>query len=406
MSGAESQESVVEKLRKAEIERITGFPPFPSSPPDDEKGILLSDRISHYSTQYGLIQPFEDRLLRPAGYELTVGSNYSKGGQRSALADGMSLEIDPYQVAVIETYESLNMPPFLIGRWNIRVKLAYKGLLWVGGAQVDPGFRGHLCCPIYNLSDKKVSLQFREEIAVIDFVSTTAFDKDKCERFPWERRNMVVFSEYPLLNSGIAAEVENFKLTIEENRVKNEQQSAATQKTTDEAFRDVQRRIDTFLTLVFTVVAVLFAALGVIATKGSNEPSVLSSPVAIASVALYFALRSYMRIGDRQNTPSDKQSWWRVLVAPVLPELVVATVFVIGSIGYGISYNRAISSNIQSASDRADGAKTDVKKALDAIDQQRNTLNSQAMRLQQQADKLDTLQKMISGRSSQAKPKE
>ena len=51
------------------------------------------------------------------------------------------------------------MPRFLIGRWNIRVTVAYKGLLWVGGPQVDPGWVGHLFCPIYNLSDQEVNFK-------------------------------------------------------------------------------------------------------------------------------------------------------------------------------------------------------------------------------------------------------
>lgn len=83
--------------------------------------------------------------------------------------------IPSYQVAIVQIRETLNLPKFLIGRWNIRVKRAYEGLLWVGGAQVDPGFRGHLCCPIYNLSNKEVRLEFGDTLAMIDFVVTTPF---------------------------------------------------------------------------------------------------------------------------------------------------------------------------------------------------------------------------------------
>jgi hypothetical protein len=68
--------------------------------------------------------------LRPAGYDLRVGSNYAIAGELHTLNEGGSLTIKPYQVAVIQTLETLNLPDFLIGRWNIRVKFAYKGLLW------------------------------------------------------------------------------------------------------------------------------------------------------------------------------------------------------------------------------------------------------------------------------------
>src|ERR1700682_1204554 len=137
------------ELRRAEIMRLSKLPVFPHALRHEDKGVLLSDRIKEYCEKYLLISEFDPDRLRPAGYDLSVGRNYSIGGKPLALNDGMKLQIEPYQVAIIETYETINMPKFLIGRWNIRVQLAYEGLLWVGGAQVDPGVRGPLCCPIY-----------------------------------------------------------------------------------------------------------------------------------------------------------------------------------------------------------------------------------------------------------------
>lgn len=134
-------EAQIRELRAAEVERLSKLPRFPDKLPDDERGVLLSDRIKHYCTQYKLIDPYHDGQLRPAGYSLSVGRNYSILGEPGALNDGMSLTIEPYQVAIIETYETINMPKYFIGRWNVKTKRAYQGLLWVGGAQVDPGFR-------------------------------------------------------------------------------------------------------------------------------------------------------------------------------------------------------------------------------------------------------------------------
>jgi deoxycytidine triphosphate deaminase len=119
-----------------------------------------------------------------AGYKLTIGDEYYRDetvfylpSRANAPKDAQSdyVEIPPFEVVVIKTRETLCLPRFLIGRWNIVVKQAYRGLLWVGGPQVDPGYVGHLFCPIYNLSDKHVRLEEREEIALIDFVKTTPF---------------------------------------------------------------------------------------------------------------------------------------------------------------------------------------------------------------------------------------
>ena len=91
----------------------------------------------------------------------------------------MILLLSRTKVAVIKIKERICLPRFLIGRWDIRVSLAYKGLMWVGGAQVDPGFKGNLHCPIYNLSNKPVHLQPDQELAVIDFVKTTRFNENE-----------------------------------------------------------------------------------------------------------------------------------------------------------------------------------------------------------------------------------
>jgi deoxycytidine triphosphate deaminase len=124
-----------------------------------------------------LITPFDSENLKPAGYELTVGDEYFKSGEYLPLKDRLTLL--PFEVAVIKTGEIICLPRYLIARWNIRVKHAYQGLLWVGGPQVDPGYVGHLFCPIYNLSDRPVSLSLGEPLALMDFQKTTAFDTSK-----------------------------------------------------------------------------------------------------------------------------------------------------------------------------------------------------------------------------------
>lgn len=150
-------------------------------PPNDDlntSGVLLRDEILYYQKEYNLIEPFEPDSLKPAAYELRVGDQYSVEGEIKNLNKSGKIEIDSFEVAVIQTKERVNLPHFLIGRWNIKVGKAYDGLLWVGGPQVDPGFSGYLSCPIYNLSDETVSLDFGEELAVIDFIKTTPFNKE------------------------------------------------------------------------------------------------------------------------------------------------------------------------------------------------------------------------------------
>jgi len=392
-------DDTVRALREDEIARLRRLPNFPSQRPEEEKGVLLSNRIEDYCTRFRLIWPYDPKYLRPAGYDLTVGENYSILGVRTALTDGMKLEIGPYQVAIIETYETLNLPEFLIGRWNIRVALAYEGLLWVGGAQVDPGFRGHLCCPIYNLSTKPVSLEFRQPLAMIDFVTTTPYQEEKCKRFRWWERKMVVFPQYGDLRSGIEKEVNDFKKTLEKEKENTKTGLAKAAAKSEERVQYIQRRIDHFVSLTFTVVAVLFTALGIVATRGSAETSFWSSTVWVALVALYFALRPRPvwdrareerngGTGDGEDSPRRSRKWYTPLLASHL-ELVIAFLIVFGSMWFHFLNARVSANEIEQARRQA-------SQALSALTQEKQHREAEIWRLRQESDvKVDGLQRQI-----------
>ena len=107
----------------------------------------------------------------------------------------------------------------------MRTRWAYKGLLWVGAAQVDAGFRGYLACPLYNLSNKEVELSFGDEIAVMDFVTTTPPTSKSGPFYEWRKRTRVTFREYEpeKLQSALATDVkdrlEKFELNLKDGQV-------------------------------------------------------------------------------------------------------------------------------------------------------------------------------------------
>ena len=162
------------------MSKNSGMPDYlRKDPHPNEHGVLLRSRIKCYA-EAGMILPFEEDKLKSAGYRLSIGDEYYLGGVRYRLQCSQdSIIIPPYEVAIIKTTEYLKIPWFLIARWNIRVSHAYDGLLWVGAAQVDPGYEGYLSCPIYNLSNKPIQLFRGENIALIDFVKTTKSNGDE-----------------------------------------------------------------------------------------------------------------------------------------------------------------------------------------------------------------------------------
>jgi deoxycytidine triphosphate deaminase len=385
-------DSKIEKLRGAEIERLSKLPRFPNTLPDNDRGVLLSDRIKHYCTRYQLVWPFDEKQLRPAAYSLSVGRNFSIRGVPGALNDGMSLSLEPYQVAIIETFETINMPEYLIGRWNVRTKRAYQGLLWVGGAQVDPGFRGHLCCPIYNLSTETVTLGFRDYLAEIDFATTTPFDEALSSRFEWDTRKMLVFPEYPALNSGIEKRVDAFKDTIERDkqhtsgeltRAKEETkvEIGRVAEASETSFREVRTRIDTFLTLTFTVLAVLFAGLGVVATKASEQPSLLNPTVWVAAIALFFALRALM-----EAHPANRPRYWLSSGVMTLVATVAAVVVCLLFYTYQAHLSAA---EVHQAKEEARQAKEQMTRAVDTMNLENQTHQQSLENLQQRMSLLE-----------------
>lgn len=232
------------KRRQAEEKRIKGFPKVETDEHPEKTGVLLSDEIEFYVRQGQLIDPFNQKNLKPAAYELTVGDEAVVGGEPCHLSDcwpNNSLSIPEFEVAVIKTAETLNLPRFLIGRWNIRTRWAYKGLVWVGGPQVDPGYVGHLFCPIYNLSNKEVTIKKGEAIAVLDFVKTTYFDISKGDE-EWER-----YRPIPR------------RLLIEEFGIDDFRSGPGETK---DKLDEVYQKINLFTSLVFVLLAILMAAIG------------------------------------------------------------------------------------------------------------------------------------------------
>jgi hypothetical protein len=312
------------------------------------------------------------------------------------------LTIKPYQVAVIQTLETLNLPDFLIGRWNIRVKFAYKGLLWVGGAQVDPGFRGRLSCPIYNLSTQEVTLKYEEELAMIDFVTTTPFQKGISKPFDWWDGKKLVFQEYPVdLQSGVENRLKTLDDSLDKSKKEIQDQLAESAAGVAQDIKGIQGRIDTFVSVVFTVVAVLFAGLSVVTTKGSDDSSVLSSSVLVAAVALYYALRPYAIAFQRNREDRSRvvqadvaahvEKWYVSLLPTAADAFIVGILLILVVAG---AFNYRIGGPPPSAKE-VHQAKEQAALATEALDREKKKVETE-IELRRQSDaRIESLQQQV-----------
>ncbi len=216
---------------------------------DWQGAVLLRDEIIHYATevQPPLIESFDEENLEPASYHLRLGSECRVGGKDHNLSEeNPKFEIDRHDMAVVSTYERVNIPKDLIARWNLRVKLVYEGLIWVGGPQVDPGYEGHLYCPLYNFSNRKVELVYKAPIFTIDFVKTTPFGEG-CTT--WERKTKP--------DALGAHDIHRLQSAPSEDL-----------KKMGDSIQQMGERTERFQSVVFLVLAIVVAAVAVIASLG------------------------------------------------------------------------------------------------------------------------------------------
>lgn len=149
------------------------------------KGMLLSNEIEKFCRMGLLIEEgYSEEHLRPAAYTLTIGEKYvdSKGRIGTLTEESPYFHMEPNAVVYVSTAEKLNLPFYIAARFNLRVKWVYRGILLGTGPQVEPGYRGYLSCPLFNLTNRPHRIRLGDEFATIDFERTTDF----CRNKSWE----------------------------------------------------------------------------------------------------------------------------------------------------------------------------------------------------------------------------
>ena len=236
-----------------------------------------------------LIDPFANENLQTASYKLSLGNQYRLGDKVDYLNDNHKvLTIAPHGIAIVTTYEWLNIPVFLIARWNLKVRMVYRGLVWVGSLQVDPGYQGFLFCPIYNLSNKEQQLVYKETLFTIDFVTTKLVGKNKLDL--WSSQD-----------SG--EKFSTFTFTrLDRQKIKSAPEE--TFKRFEGIIEQTASSMQNFQRIIWTVLAILMSAIAIIAIFGFMKIDwdgiwiawVLSIfALILAIVALVFSIKNWKR---------------------------------------------------------------------------------------------------------------
>jgi dCTP deaminase len=116
-----------------------------------------------------LIEPFNEKSLQPAGYDLRVGREAYINGELIDVEEAGKVVIPPKTYSLILTLERVRLPDDVMGDMKLRSSLAREGLLG-SFAWVDPGWDGNLTLGIYNASDEAVELAYGERFVQIAFI--------------------------------------------------------------------------------------------------------------------------------------------------------------------------------------------------------------------------------------------
>lgn len=112
------------------------------------------------------IDPFDENMLQPASYDLTVGKDAAtipkNGEPRVDLEKERILIIPGYAPAIIWAKEHLKLPLDLVGRFGLKSHLSRRGIYASVGPQVDPGFEGKLSVTLFNFTPMAVAINYSE----------------------------------------------------------------------------------------------------------------------------------------------------------------------------------------------------------------------------------------------------
>ncbi|RLE52861.1 MAG: dCTP deaminase [Candidatus Methanomethylicota archaeon] len=104
------------------------------------------------------IEPFNEKCLNPAGYDLRCAED---------------LTIPPKTHALAYSMEYIALPTSMIGILQIRSSLAREGVIGSFGF-VDPGFRGQLTLQLFNSSSTPISIKKGERIVQLVFIKLSS----------------------------------------------------------------------------------------------------------------------------------------------------------------------------------------------------------------------------------------
>jgi deoxycytidine triphosphate deaminase len=154
------------------------------------RGGVLTDKDMRPMLAGGaLLVGAEQTNVRPASYDLRVGKEILFRNQIIELTDAQPrFELPAFSFAIVSALEMASLPPFVVGRFDLKVSSFFEGMILSNGPQVDPGYKGALFCMLYNASGRPRTLTLGKHFATIDFTTTARVTKSYRQKYQLKQR--------------------------------------------------------------------------------------------------------------------------------------------------------------------------------------------------------------------------
>jgi len=222
--------------------------------------MILADHqiIEAYKNSDLSIEPFIEKQVQPASYDLLVGEEAvitSSSGVIDVKKSGF-IKLKPGDFAILISNEIVRLGPNYAARFGLRSSYARKGLIATTGPQIDPGFHGRLIVGITNLTPHEVSIAHLDKFLTIEFHKL-----EKAALHPYDgkyqKRMNLTSEEFEIVAQ--KAGVPLVKVMESVDSLKNEVHALSSSSKT----------VAWVIGIGFTVMAVVMAAMAVIVSNGS-----------------------------------------------------------------------------------------------------------------------------------------
>ncbi|WP_321340698.1 hypothetical protein [uncultured Cohaesibacter sp.] len=126
-------------------------------------GVLLEKEIRELNIIH---QNSSDNCFKPSSYDLRVGEEAIKtdGTQDSVYKPlrNQKMVVPAFGSLIVQTHEVVRIPPNVVGKFNLRIKMALKGLFVQMGTQVEPNYHGRLFAVLHNITSDDIVLNWQE----------------------------------------------------------------------------------------------------------------------------------------------------------------------------------------------------------------------------------------------------